>query len=97
MAWIPLSSTSAWRAASCTSESGAASETPPTGFLCSMNATCRHRLAPSALLLSYDSPVKPWKSSGTLFHSLQATSHALHPMQSVESVKKPMRGFASSP
>src|SRR5258705_3223774 len=31
-------------------------------------------------------------SSGTAFHSLQATSQALHPMQTEVSVKKPIRG-----
>src|SRR3989440_8315457 len=30
-------------------------------------------------------------SSGTPFHSLQATSHALHPMQTLVSVKNPIR------
>src|SRR5436305_12097475 len=34
--------------------------------------------------------------SGTLFHSLQATSQALHPMQTDVSVKKPIRGGWSS-
>jgi len=34
-------------------------------------------------------------SSGTAFHSLQATSHALHPMQIEVSVKKPIRGGCS--
>jgi hypothetical protein len=34
--------------------------------------------------------------SGTWFHSLQATSQALQPMHSDVSVKKPIRGFASS-
>src|SRR6478672_5432659 len=31
-------------------------------------------------------------SSGTAFHSLQATSQALHPMHTEVSVKKPIRG-----
>src|SRR4051794_21895781 len=47
---------------------------------CSMNATCRHVLAPSAPVLSYDMARKSMPSSGTSFHSLHATSHALHPM-----------------
>jgi hypothetical protein len=34
--------------------------------------------------------------SGTWFHSLHATSHALHPMHSDVSVKKPICGFVSS-
>src|ERR1700760_4427665 len=35
-------------------------------------------------------------SSGTPFHSLQATSHALQPMQTEVSVKKPWRGGGSA-
>ena len=59
---------------------------------CSMNATCRHWSALSEWLLSYDDPSmsNPW--SGTSFHSLQATSQALHPIQMLVSVKKPLRG-----
>src|SRR5579884_3072068 len=57
----------------------------------SMNATCRQVDAPSATLLSYDIPVKSMPSSGNWFHCLQATSQALHPMQSVVSVKNPLR------
>src|SRR5689334_11515514 len=34
-------------------------------------------------------------SSGTMFHSLHATSQALQPMQIEVSVKKPIRGLAS--
>ena len=34
-------------------------------------------------------------SSGTSFHSLQATSHALHPMQMLVSVKNPLRAGGS--
>ena len=41
--------------------------------------------------------MKPRPSSGTSFHSLQATSHALQPMQSVVSVKKPDPLLGSSP
>src|SRR6478736_3389627 len=40
------------------------------GFSCSMNATCRHVFAPSADVLSYDSPVQTWPSCGIRFHSL---------------------------
>jgi hypothetical protein len=36
-------------------------------------------------------------SSGTRFHSLQATSQALQPMQTEVSVKKPTRGRAAWP
>src|SRR5204862_5989470 len=67
------------------------------GFRCSMNATWRQVLAPRVEVLSYDSPVHTRPSSGTTFHSLQATSHALQPMHTLVSVKKPIRGFASSP
>src|ERR1700730_8338810 len=42
-------------------------------------------------------PVKLRPSSGTSFHSLQATSHALQPMQTEVSVKNPIRGWASAP
>src|SRR5947207_11816614 len=58
---------------------------------CSTKATCRHVDAPSAAVLSYDIPVKAKPSSGNWFHCLHATSHALHPMQMVVSVKKPLR------
>src|SRR6187551_1130147 len=68
-----------------------------SGSLCSTKATCRHVFAPSSEVLSYDSPVQTSPSSGTRFHSLQATSQALQPMQTEVSVKKPMRSFASSP
>src|SRR5829696_739342 len=59
----------------------------PSSTSCSMNATCRQRLAPSCAELSYEVPVYPCGSSGTWFHSLQATSHALQPMQTDVSVK----------
>src|SRR3982751_4121964 len=64
---------------------------------CSTKATCRQVFAPSSDVLSYDSPVQTIPSSGTRFHSLQATSQALQPMQMDVSVKKPIRSFASSP
>jgi len=41
--------------------------------------------------------VKPPSDIGTWFHSLQATSQALQPMQTEVSVKKPTRGLACSP
>src|ERR671935_1020239 len=66
-------------------------------LFCSMKATWRHVFAPSAEVLSYDSPVQTRPSSGTSFHSLQATSHALQPMQTEVSVKNPIRSRASSP
>ncbi len=61
-----------------------------------MKATCRHWLALSEWLLSYDVPSmsKPW--SGTSFHSLHATSQALQPMQMLVSVKNPLRFGGSS-
>src|SRR5688500_8844428 len=56
----------------------------------STNFTCRHVECPSAPVLSYELPVNAKPSLGTSFHSLHATSHALQPMQSVASVKKPV-------
>src|SRR3982751_157488 len=70
---------------------------PSSGFCCSMNATCRHVFAFSSPVLSYEWPVKGCMSSGTKFHSLHATSHALQPMQTVVSVKKPTRCCVSLP
>ena len=65
---------------------------------CSMNATCRHVLAPSATVLSYDMPVSSRSPSrGFWFHSLHATSHALQPIQIDVSVKNPLRGRSASP
>src|SRR5690625_152176 len=56
-----------------------------------MKATWRHVSAPSPPLLSYEEPSSPSESAGSSFHSLHATSHALHPMQMEVSVKKPFR------
>src|SRR6476469_4254606 len=56
----------------------------------SMNATWRHVDAPNETVLSYDIPVNEKPSSGSWFHCLQATSHALQPMQTVVSVKTPL-------
>ena len=39
--------------------------------------------------------MKSRPSSGTSFHSLQATSHALQPMQTDVSVKKPTRSVVT--
>src|SRR4051794_11916960 len=54
------------------------------------------------MLLSIDMPVKSWPTAGDsaprggmAFHVLHATSHALHPIQMLVSVKNPMRGGAS--
>ena len=40
--------------------------------------------------------MSPYPSSGLRFHSLQATSHALQPMQIDVSVKKPTRSASGS-
>src|SRR5258705_8654680 len=69
---------------------GSPRSTVVTGF--STNATCRQVSAPSSVVLSYDVPVKPTLSAGSPFHSLQATSQALQPMQIDVSVKNPIRG-----
>src|SRR6266851_5491952 len=61
----------------------------PNGFAVSRNLTCLHVALPRLPELSYERPVQTRPSSGTSFHSLQATSHALQPMQTVGSVKKP--------
>src|SRR5687767_1604685 len=56
---------------------------------CSMNLTWRQLLPSSFRVLSYESPERvlaPPFFDGSWFHSLQATSHALHPMQTVVSV-----------
>src|SRR5215213_369827 len=63
---------------------------------CSMNATCRQVSALSIPVLSYDMPSMLRPSSWSRFHSLQATSQLLQPMQTLVSVKKPIRGVDSS-
>src|SRR3954452_11445848 len=68
------------RAACCASDPGIPLCTP-SGSRCSTKATWRHVSAPSPPVLSYELPVQWSPSSGTWFHSLQATSHALQPMQ----------------
>ena len=62
---------------------------PPSGIGRSTKETCRQVEAPRWPVLSNESPVKLNPSSGSWFHCLQATSQALHPMQSVVSVKNP--------
>jgi hypothetical protein len=79
------------------SSSRAPSPSTRSAVVCSTNATCRQLFAPSSEVLSNDSPLQTSPSSGTRFHSLHATSHALHPMQTLVSVKNPIRGCASSP
>src|SRR6476620_1001108 len=56
----------------------------------SRNLTCRHVECPRLPVLSYERPVHVNPSLGTPFHSLHATSQALHPMHVVESVKNPV-------
>src|ERR1700709_1441304 len=63
-----------------------------TGLDCSMKATWPQVAALSPTLLSNDMPVSARPCWGTSFQVLQATSHALQPMQSEVSVKKPIRG-----
>src|SRR5919202_1578815 len=74
------------------SKDGMPRSTAADGCRCSMNATWRHEFAPSWPVLSNDMPSSSNPSSGTRFHSLHATSHALHPMHTELSVTKPMRG-----
>src|SRR3954469_1289010 len=64
-------------------------ELPPTpnAVVISTNFTCRHVEWPRCSVLSYEWPDQSNPSAGTWFHSLHATSHALQPMQSVESVR----------
>src|SRR5690242_3067969 len=64
----------------------------PCGSICtfSTNATCRHVVPERWTVLSYDMPVNAKPSDGNSFHCLHATSHALQPMHSVVSVKKPV-------
>src|SRR5919198_3682310 len=55
----------------------------------SMNFTCRQFWPSSVPVLSRLSPRNPPGLLGSWFHSLHATSHALHPMQTLVSVKNP--------
>src|SRR3954447_7975819 len=64
---------------------------------CSTKATCRQVAAPSAMVLSYERPLKTKPSSGSWFHCLHATSQALQPIQTVVSVKNPVATYVSSP
>src|SRR6266513_360238 len=64
---------------------------PVSGTGRSTNETCRQVEEPRCPVLSYERPVKLNPSSGSWFHCLHATSQALHPMQSVVSVKNPFR------
>ncbi|MCW2861218.1 MAG: 4Fe-4S ferredoxin, partial [Actinoallomurus sp.] len=84
----------AWPSTSAAAPS-TAGPTAVAGTCCSMNATCRQVEAPRPIVLSNDMPVRVSPSSGTAFHSLQATSQALQPMQTDVSVKKPIRGGCS--
>src|SRR5437868_6503211 len=72
-----------------TIRSGALPPRPVCGVR-STNLTWRQVEWPRARVLSYELPLQRKPSCGTSFHSLHATSHALQPMQRVESVKKPV-------
>ena len=61
-----------------------------------MNATWRQIEAPRPPVLSYDIGVRVSPSSGTAFHSLQATPQALQPKHTEVSVKNPSRGGCSA-
>src|SRR5262249_17152224 len=69
-------------------------ELPPTPNAVSIStkATCRHVEWPSCSVLSYERPVHSKPSAGTWLYSLHATSHALQPMQRVESVRNAVVG-----
>ena len=62
----------------------------------STNFTWRQVEWPRAVVLSYDSPLHAKPSPGTSFHSLHATSHALQPMHSVESVRNAVVGIRTA-
>src|SRR5438093_8133870 len=56
---------------------------------CSMNFTCRQFCASRSPVLSKLSARNAGSLPSSWFHSLHATSHALHPMQTLVSVKNP--------
>ena len=58
----------------------------------STNATWRQVEWPRWTVLSYERPLHLNPSAGTRLYSLQATSQALQPMHSVESVRKALVG-----
>src|SRR5262249_41803566 len=64
-------------------------ELPPTPNAVSIStkAASRHVEWPGCRVLSYERPVHSKPSAGTWLYSLHATSHALQPMQRVESVR----------
>ena len=62
---------------------------PPCAEVVSRNWTWRQFMSSSCPVLSKLSPRKCGGLPGSWFHSLQATSHALQPMQMLVSVKKP--------
>src|SRR4051812_18420369 len=98
-AWVQCLHTSEdishWKSGVDCPTDGMPRSTEPTLAGFSMNATCRQVSALRPPVLSKELPVKFRPSSGTAFHSLHATSHALQPMQTLVSVKKPIRGCAS--
>src|SRR2546423_9655766 len=82
----------------CLQTSDIINQRPPTRLAsfrsnCSMNLTWRYDVPDSSMVLSYEFPdmrkCSASSSAGSWFHSLHATSHALQPMHSVVSVKKP--------
>src|SRR3954452_15242880 len=82
-------------------EPPAASAQPTRSTSCSPSATdstkrtCRHVDALNEPVESYEPRLpKPPPSAGRSFHCLHATSHALQPMHTVVSVKKPIRAAA---
>src|SRR3954453_14301428 len=80
----------------CLQTSDDISQRTPSLTCCSTNATCRQVSAPRSIVLSNDIPVKPCSDCGTWFHSLQATSQALQPMQIDVSVKNPIRSVIAA-
>src|SRR3954454_16251841 len=81
--WPPSPRATAARASACR---------PGEGARASTKRTWRHVAADSVPVWSYEPPLRNWEpSAGRSFHCLQATSHALQPMHTVVSVKKPMR------
>ncbi len=85
-----------WVSPDCPSTSGSWVRPSGAGRVCSTKATWRQVEAPRAPVLSYDMPVRVMPSSGMAFHSLHATSHALQPMHTEVSVKKPTRSCPES-
>src|SRR3954453_1458650 len=74
------------------SRTGGIAGSSGSGASVSTKRTWRHVFAPSDAVWSYEPPLRnSAPSEGRSFHCLHATSHALQPMHTVVSVKKPMR------